>query len=79
MSQEEINLLCTNMGLISPMRVCVRVRVSAGGVATAQNAQLNGRVPLRACVREGGTGLLVQFQERVISPLRACVREGGVA
>ena len=33
MSQEEINLLCTNRGLISPMRVCVRVRVSAGGVA----------------------------------------------
>lgn len=33
--REGINLLCTNRGLISPLRVCVRVcvRVSAGGVA----------------------------------------------
>lgn len=33
MSQEEINLLCTNRGIISPMRVCVCVCVRAGGVA----------------------------------------------
>ena len=40
--REGINLLCTNRGLISHMRVCVcvRVRVSAGGVAPAQNAQV---------------------------------------
>ena len=33
--REGINLLCTNRGLISHMRVCVcvRVRVSAGGAA----------------------------------------------
>ena len=40
--REGINLLCTNRGLISPMRVCVcvRVRVSAGGVATGPKVQL---------------------------------------
>ena len=53
--REGINLLCTNRGLISPMRVCVcvRVRVSAGGVATAQNAQL--KMPeVRVRVSAGG-------------------------
>ena len=59
MSREEINLLCTNRGLISPMRVCVRVcvrvRVSAGGVAPAQNAQVKmTEVRVRERVSEGG-------------------------
>ena len=31
--REGINLLCTNMGIISPLRVCVRVCVRAGGAA----------------------------------------------
>ena len=51
--REGINLLCTNRGLISPMRVCVRVRVSAGGVAPAQNAQV--KMPgVRVRVSAGG-------------------------
>lgn len=55
MSQEEINLLCTNRGLISPLRVCVRVcaRVSAGCSAPAQNAQV--KMPdVRVRVSAGG-------------------------
>ena len=56
--REGINLLCTNRGLISPMRVCVCVCVCvrAGGAAPGLLVQLQGRVvsPLRACVREGG-------------------------
>ena len=54
--REGINLFCTNRGLISPMRVCVCVRVRAGGAATGLLVQLQGRVvsPMRACVREGG-------------------------
>ena len=55
MSQEEINLFCTNRGLISPMRVCVRVcvRVSAGGVAPASKTQVKmpGTTTL-TCARE---------------------------
>ena len=57
--REGINLLCTNRGLISPLRVCVRVcvrvRVSAGGVAPAQNAQVKmTEVRVRERVSEGG-------------------------
>ena len=78
--REGINLLCTNRGLISPMRVCVRVCVRAGGAATGLLVQLQGRVvsPLRACVREGGVTSGI-FTCKLFTGLRACVREGGVA
>ena len=48
--REGINLLCTNRGIISPLRVCVcvRVRVSAGGVATRKKCEL--KMP-EVCVR----------------------------
>ena len=59
MSQEEINLLCTNRGLISPMRVCVCVRVSVrvcvcvGGVAPVNDVQVNAGA-VRVRVSAGG-------------------------
>ena len=77
--REGINLLCTNRGLISPLRVCVCVRVRAGGAATASLMQVNVRAsPLRACVRAGGPSRPPASKTQV-SPLRACVRAGGVA
>ena len=50
MSQREgINLLCTNRGLISPLRVCVR----AGGVAPRTFCEVPAP-GVRVCVRAGG-------------------------
>ena len=51
--REGINLLCTNRGLISPMRVCVRVRVRAGGVAPRKKCEV--KMPeVRVRVSAGG-------------------------
>ena len=53
--REGINLLCTNRGIISPMRVCVCVCVCvrAGGVAAGPSYCIKDAV-VCVCVRAGG-------------------------